>query len=186
MSRERGRLCLPSRAAIREQKNALVARGGRAEECRSRRERENQLTTLTNEAPYKACSGFTHVTARRIARPPKVTFVTRVQPSRLPSQDARQLPDLSIILRVESSSTGVSRLRGALPASDVTPVPIGSAFARKLPPDTSDLFRWLDSTALDDLMPQRHLPRQVDDAESRRFHGQNPEAKGKHRAKRRN
>src|SRR5262245_1473333 len=65
-----------------------------------------------------SCSGFTHVTARRIAQPPKVTFVTRVQPSRLPRQAARQLPDLSTILRVESSSTGVSHLRGALPDPD--------------------------------------------------------------------
>jgi hypothetical protein len=73
---------------------------------------------LTNEAPYKACSGFTHVAAHRIAQPPKATFVTRLQPSRLPSQAARQLPDLSTILRVESSSTGVSRLRGALPETD--------------------------------------------------------------------
>ncbi|HLQ92542.1 MAG TPA: hypothetical protein VK148_21170, partial [Xanthobacteraceae bacterium] len=30
---------------------------------------------------FEACSGFTHVTARRIAQPPKATFVTRLQPS---------------------------------------------------------------------------------------------------------
>ena len=59
------------------------------------------------------------VTARRIAQPPKVTFVTRLQPSQLPDQAARQLPDLSTIIRVESSSTGVSRLRGALPISNL-------------------------------------------------------------------
>jgi len=59
------------------------------------------------------------VTARRIAQPPKVTFVTRLQPSQLPGQTARQLPDLSTIIRVESSSTGVSRLRGALPKGDI-------------------------------------------------------------------
>jgi hypothetical protein len=35
---------------------------------------------------FEACSGFTHVTARRIAQPPKVTFVTRLQPSRLPAK----------------------------------------------------------------------------------------------------
>src|SRR2546423_14036803 len=57
------------------------------------------------------------VMARRIAQPPKVTFVTRLQPSQLPDQAARQLPDLSTIIRVESSSTGVSRLRGALPST---------------------------------------------------------------------
>ena len=68
---------------------------------------------------FEACSGFTHVTARRIAQPPKVTFVTRLRPSQLPDQAARQLPDLSTIIRVESSSTGVSRLRGALPGEDI-------------------------------------------------------------------
>ena len=39
------------------------------------------------------------VTARRIAQPPKATFVTRLQPNQLPSQAARQLPDLSTIIR---------------------------------------------------------------------------------------
>ena len=67
---------------------------------------------------FEACSGFTRVTARRIAQPPKVTFVTRLRPSQLPGQTARQLPDLSTIIRVESSSTGVSRPRGALPLTD--------------------------------------------------------------------
>src|SRR6476660_1145266 len=68
---------------------------------------------------YEACSGFTHVTARRIAQPPKVTFVARLRPDQLPSQAARQLPDLSTIIRVEPSSTDDSRLRGALPIPDI-------------------------------------------------------------------
>ncbi len=68
---------------------------------------------------FEACSGFTHVTARRIAQPPKATFVTRLQPVRLPAQAARQLPDQSTTLRVESSSTDNPRLRGALPTGDV-------------------------------------------------------------------
>ena len=67
---------------------------------------------------FEACSGFTRVTARRIAQPPKVTFVTRLQPSQLPGQTARQLPDLSTIIRVEPSCTDDSRLRGALPIAD--------------------------------------------------------------------
>jgi hypothetical protein len=54
-----------------------------------------------------------HVTAHWIAQPPKVTFVTRLQPGQLPGRAARQLPDLSTIIRVEPSSTGDSRLRGA-------------------------------------------------------------------------
>jgi hypothetical protein len=38
---------------------------------------------------FEACSGFTRVTARRIAQPPKATFVTRLQPYRLPGRVAR-------------------------------------------------------------------------------------------------
>src|SRR4051794_18202906 len=63
---------------------------------------------------FEACSGFTRVTARWIARPPKAAFVTRLQPSQLPDQTARQLPKQSTTLRVESSSTGATRHRGAL------------------------------------------------------------------------
>src|SRR3981189_258590 len=68
---------------------------------------------------FEACSGFTHVTARRIAQPPKAAFVTRLQPFRLPGPAARQLPDQSTTLWVESFSTGDPRLRGALPKADV-------------------------------------------------------------------
>src|ERR1700680_3450294 len=64
--------------------------------------------------PFEACSGFTHVTARWIAQPPTAAFVPRLQPTRLPDQAARQLPDQSTTLRVASSSTGDTRLRGAL------------------------------------------------------------------------
>jgi len=32
---------------------------------------------------FEACSGFTLATARRIAQPPKATFVTRLEPFRL-------------------------------------------------------------------------------------------------------
>src|SRR4051794_25575441 len=68
---------------------------------------------------FEACSGFTHVTARRIAQPPKAAFVARLRPVRLPDQAARQLPDQSTTIRVESSSTDDSRLRGALPIRDI-------------------------------------------------------------------
>src|SRR5216117_1842500 len=68
---------------------------------------------------FEVCSGFTRVTARRIAQPPKATFVTRLQPFRLPGRAARQLPDQSTTIRVESSSTGDSRPRGALPKGDI-------------------------------------------------------------------
>ena len=69
---------------------------------------------------FEACSGFTRVTARRIAQPPKATFVARLQPGRLPDKAARQLPDLSTTIWVEPSSTGVSRLRGARPSTDLS------------------------------------------------------------------
>src|SRR3954468_6116808 len=68
---------------------------------------------LTSDVPYKAFSGFTRVTARWIAQPPKAAFVTRLQPSQLPGQAARQLPDQSTTLWVEPSSTGDTRRRGA-------------------------------------------------------------------------
>jgi hypothetical protein len=68
---------------------------------------------------FEACSGFTRVTARRIAQPPKVTFVTRLRSRQLPSETARQLPDLSTIIRVEPSSTDDSRPQGALPIADI-------------------------------------------------------------------
>src|SRR3984885_13904555 len=69
---------------------------------------------------FEACSGFTRVTARRIAQPPKAAFVTRLQPCRLPGRTARQLPDQSTTLWVESSSTSDPRLRGALPFPDLS------------------------------------------------------------------
>src|SRR6476659_4683326 len=68
---------------------------------------------------FEACSGFTHVTARRIAQPPKAAFVTRLQPFRLPGRPARQLTDQSTTLWVDSSSTGDPRLRGAQPKPDL-------------------------------------------------------------------
>ena len=51
-----------------------------------------------------SCSGFTHVTARRIARSTKATVVARLRPDQLPNQAARQLADQSTTLRVEPSS----------------------------------------------------------------------------------
>ena len=51
---------------------------------------------------------------------PKATFVTRLQPAQLPARAARQLPDQSTTLRVESSPTDDARLRGALPIGDTS------------------------------------------------------------------
>ncbi len=63
---------------------------------------------------FEACTGFTHVMARRVARPPKAAFVTRLRSGQLPNPTARQLPDLSTTIWVEPSSTGDPRHRGAL------------------------------------------------------------------------
>src|SRR5690242_17662713 len=63
---------------------------------------------------FEACSGFTHVTARRIAQPPKAAFVTRLRSGWLPTQTARQLPEQSTTLWVDPPSTGETRPRGAL------------------------------------------------------------------------
>jgi hypothetical protein len=62
---------------------------------------------------FEACSGFTRVTARRVARPPKAAFVTRLRSGQLPNRTARQLPDLSTPIWVDSSSTGHPCLCGA-------------------------------------------------------------------------
>jgi hypothetical protein len=51
---------------------------------------------------------------------PKAAFVTRLQPFRLPGRAARQLPDQSTTLWVDSPSTSDSRLRGARPTTDIT------------------------------------------------------------------
>src|SRR5215470_14873107 len=71
---------------------------------------------------FEACSGFTKVTARPVAQPPKAAFVTRLRPSQLPSQTARQLPDLSTIIWVDSSSTGYPCLFGAHQLSGISAI----------------------------------------------------------------
>ena len=70
---------------------------------------------------FEACSDFTRVTARWIARPPEAAFVTRLRPVRLPVQAARQLPDQSTTLWAEPSSTGDTRLRGAPKRTQIFP-----------------------------------------------------------------
>jgi hypothetical protein len=62
---------------------------------------------------FEACSGFTHVTARPVAQPREAAFVTRLRHGQLPSHPARQLPDRSAPIRVDSASTGDPRPRGA-------------------------------------------------------------------------
>jgi len=63
---------------------------------------------------FEACSGFTRVTACRVAQPPKVAFVTRLRPAPLPDQAACQLPDLPAPIWVGLSPTGDLRRWGAL------------------------------------------------------------------------
>jgi hypothetical protein len=113
----------PTGFTVRHTESKLTARGERV--------RVSIASPLTRPSPnggrvgirivtFEACSGFTHVTARRIAQPTKATFVTRLQPFRLPGRAARQLPDQSTTLWVDSSSTGNSRLRGAMPTTDLS------------------------------------------------------------------
>src|SRR6202790_3646190 len=86
---------------------------------------------LSPHTPCQSPGALTHVTARRIAQPPKAAFVTRLQPCRLPGRAARQLPDQSTTLWVESSSTSDSRLRGALPTADVAARSFGDLRCRR-------------------------------------------------------
>ena len=62
---------------------------------------------------FEACSGFTHVTARWIAQPPKAAFVARLRPGQSPNRAACQLPDQPTIIWMEPTSTGDPRRRGA-------------------------------------------------------------------------
>ena len=72
---------------------------------------------------FEACSGFTRVTARTLAQPPKAAFVTGLRRNQLPGHAARQLPAQSTTRWVEPSSTGVSRLRGAPELADMQALP---------------------------------------------------------------
>src|SRR6516162_5555556 len=110
---------------------------------------------------FEACPGFTHVTARRIAQLPKATFVTRLQPLRLPARAARQLPDQSTTPRVQSSSTGNPRLRGALPEADICTAAKKSLFDH-LVGVREQRRRHLKADRLcDHLVGDRHLTRPV-------------------------
>ena len=66
---------------------------------------------------FEACSGFTHVTACRVAQPPSVAFVTRLRPGPLPVQAACQLPDLPTTICVGLPPTSNLRRWGALRSS---------------------------------------------------------------------
>jgi hypothetical protein len=50
--------------------------------------------------PFGACSGFTHVTARRVAQPPEAAFVAGLRHGQLPNRTACQLPGQPTIARV--------------------------------------------------------------------------------------
>jgi hypothetical protein len=78
------------------------------------------LTSPSSKAHQKSGPAQASLTLRpagSLSRP-EATFVTRLRPLRLPARAARQLPDQSTTLRVDSSSTDDSRLRGALPLPD--------------------------------------------------------------------
>src|SRR5215471_17553359 len=56
--------------------------------CSLPRYRGGSASTLLT---LEACSGFTHVTACRVAHPPYVGFIARLRPGRLLGSDARKL-----------------------------------------------------------------------------------------------
>jgi hypothetical protein len=76
---------------------------------------------------FEACSGFTFVTAHRIAQQPKAAFVAGLRPSQLLGRAACQLPDQSTIIRVRPSLTGSSRPWGARSIASFGDVPATSA-----------------------------------------------------------
>jgi hypothetical protein len=76
----------------------------------------------------------------------KAAFVTRLQPCRLPGRTARQLPDQSTTLWVESSSTSDPRLRGALPRTDIATNLMNSPGAVRADPTR---LVWSDVNALE-------------------------------------
>ena len=61
----------------------------------------------------KAYSGFTHVTACRITRPPTAAFVTRLRPGQLPATPLVSYQALPTTAWVDPSSTGQPRRWGA-------------------------------------------------------------------------
>ena len=83
-------------------------------ELKSRRGQCSRSQRAVREAMLRAGAQWWVCRSARAAMP-EATFVTRPQPLRLPARAARQLPDQSTTPRVESSSTGNPRLRGALP-----------------------------------------------------------------------
>ena len=108
---------------------------------------------------FEACSSFTYVTAHRIAQSPKATFVTRLQPCRLPNRAARQLPDQSTILRVEfppliiapSGRTAIRRHRNYSAASALDCVSFGLSSQASSQLKTSNDFTSLPTPSV---MPQ--------------------------------
>ena len=63
---------------------------------------------------FEACSSFTHVTAYMLAQPPIAAFVTGFNPDGYPAKLPVSYSILSTTIEVEPSSTGNTRLRGAL------------------------------------------------------------------------
>ena len=77
--------------------------------------------------PFEACSGFTHVTARRFAPPPKARFVAGLRRGRLPSHAACRLPGQPTIARVGFAPTRLTRASGRTRA-DREDMQIGATF----------------------------------------------------------
>src|ERR1700732_3204467 len=92
----------------------------------------------------------------------KAAFVTRLQPCGLPGRPARQLPDQSTTLWVESSSTSDPRLRGALPRTDIATNLMNSSFLKPLPLVKSHLTRKHFSPSLSKNQSRKVAPDMTD------------------------
>src|SRR5215471_11068362 len=73
-------------------------------------------------ATFEACSGFTHVTARQLAQPPKATFVTGLQPTDYADKLPVSYSTKPATIEVEPSSTGNTPLRGTLRKTAISAV----------------------------------------------------------------
>ena len=80
-------------------------------------------------ATFEACSGFTHVTARQLAQPPKATFVTGLQPTDYADKLPVSYSTKPATIEVEHSSTGNTPLRGTLRKIALAIVACGANFA---------------------------------------------------------
>src|SRR5262249_26173220 len=102
-------------------------------------------------ATFEACSGFTHVTARQLAQPPKATFVTGLQPTDYADKLPVSYSTKPATIEVEPSSTGNTPLRGTLCKIAVR----GCAICRR---SRGDFAQAVGACSLEEpLLPKSHV-----------------------------